>query len=118
MLYARNKQPEYCFDKAVGTARQDYTVSMDISECCIYADKYYMAFKYLKPALEANPDIAPLWMLAANCYRLFGNRKKAIECLKRVLEIAPGFSGSRELLHQIKSEKGIKNLFRRLFRWH
>jgi len=118
MLYARNKQPEYCFDKALATAKQDYSICMDIAECCMFADKYAMAFKYLKPALDSNPDVAPLWMLTANCYRLFGNRKKAIECLDMVLEIIPEYTGAKELYKQIKSESGIKNFFRRLFRWH
>lgn len=116
MLYARNKQPEYCFDKAVAAAKQDYSIYMDIAECCIYADKYTMAFTYLQTALDSNPDVASLWMLTASCYRLFGNRKKAIECLDMVLEIAPSYTGSAELYEQIKSETGIKNFFRRLFR--
>jgi len=117
MLYARNKQPEYCFDKAVAAGKQDYSIYMDIAECCLYADKYTMAFTYLQTALDSDPDVASLWMLTANCYRLFGNREKAIECLDMVLEIAPAYTGSAELYEQIKSEAGIKNFFRRLFRW-
>ena len=117
MLYARNKQPEYCFDKAVAAGQQNYSVYMDIAECCIYADKYTMAFSYLQPALDTNPDVAPLWMLAANCYRLFGNRRKALECLDMVLEIAPEYTGSKDLYEQIESETGLKYFFRHLFRW-
>lgn len=116
MLYARNKQPEYCFDKAVAAAKQEYSVYMDIAESCIYADKYTMAFSYLQPALDSNPGVAPLWVLTAKCYRLFGNRKKALECLNTALEISPDYPGSKELYEQIESETGIKNFFRKLFR--
>ncbi|MFA7232223.1 MAG: tetratricopeptide repeat protein [Victivallaceae bacterium] len=118
MLYSKNKQPEHCFDKALAAARQDYTVRMDIAECCIYADKYTMAFKYLKPALDENPDSATLWMLAADCHRRFGNRKKALECLVTVNEIDPAYPGIEGMYARVTSEGGMKNLFRRIFMGH
>jgi tetratricopeptide (TPR) repeat protein len=115
MLYAKNKQPEYCFDKAVATNKHDYTIYMDIAECCIYAKKYTMAFSYLKVTLNENPDIMILWMLNADCYRLLGNRKKALECLSKVLEIDPTYN-TENIYKQIKGASRIKNLFKRLFR--
>jgi tetratricopeptide (TPR) repeat protein len=116
MLYSRNKQPEFCFDKAVTAARQDYQTFMDIAECCMYAGKYALAFKYLKSAMDINPGIAPLWMMLAECYRMLGNRKKAVECLNKVMEVDPDYD-TTELIREVRAESGIRSFFRRLFRF-
>jgi tetratricopeptide (TPR) repeat protein len=117
MLYSKNKQPEHCFDKAVA-AERDYTVNMDIAGACMYAGRFTTAFKYLKPALDDYPELAPLWKMAADCYRLMGNRKKALECLATVIEIDPAYPGIRDTYEEVKNEGGIKNFLRNIFkRW-
>ncbi len=116
MLYARNKEPEYCFDKAIAAAGKDYTVAMDIAESCAYAGRYTLAMRYLKPASEAKPDSAAIWIIAANCFRMLGKRKKAIECLEAALEIDQYCPGGDELKLALKHESRIKNLFRRIFK--
>ena len=116
MLYARNKRPEYCFDKALSVSGNDSGVVMDIVECCMFSGKNSLGFKYLTPALDRNPEAVSLWMLAARCFQRFGNRNRALECVDAVMERIPDDPGAENLRAELLNEGFLKNLFRRIFK--
>lgn len=59
------------------------------AQSLIDVDRYDMALKELRKAMELNPDNGQVWLLMLICYTKMGRRDKAIDIARQLLTVHP-----------------------------
>ena len=116
LIYAQNKKPENCFEKALNLFPNDYLVYADIVSSCLFAKNYYVAINYAKKATELFIDNPHAHFLAARCYDRLNKNNLAKKEIDIVMELNPDYKGVRKLLNEynnISFFKKFRNLLRR-----
>lgn len=97
LLYAKNKNSFFCFEKALETAgAENWQVPMKIGMLFFRHKIPSTALKYLTKACNANPNNYYLWYLISRCNYLLKYKEKAIEAVKRSLSINPNYKDSQK----------------------
>ncbi len=113
LLYAKKKQSEHCFEKAINTFTNNYLVYADIIRSCLFAENYYLALNYAKQATELFINNPHAHLLAAKCYDNLGKTKLATKEIDIIMELNPDYCGVRKL---VMNDSAICKLFKILRR--
>ncbi|MCP9612100.1 tetratricopeptide repeat protein [Coprobacter tertius] len=88
--------------------KDDYQFLLKLINYYIYSDQAQRAIAYLDKALETDPQNAEYWKVKGSLYSELKDDDKAIECMKKAIEINPDYVDAIGELGRLYYNKAIE----------
>jgi len=119
LLARKEKRAEYCFDKALALAPQDWFVAWLVARIRQFYGEVVAALRIARLALEWNPVSRAAWVTAGECERACGFPDHARRSFHRALELDPQCVAAETALRELSQAGLLSRLagkWRQLFR--
>lgn len=113
LLARKEARADYCFDKALLLAPQDWFVAWLAGRIRCYYEQFTLALKLLQQAVEANTGHFLLWLELGRCQRALGLTGLARNSYNQALQLEPHSPEIQNALTQL-SQTGF---WTRLIGW-
>jgi len=114
MLARDEKRADYCFDKALLLAPNDWFVQWLAARIRIYYEQFVLALKLLQQAVEWNPTHFLLWLQLGQCQRALGLYGMAEISLTQARQLNPHCQEASQELARVSNTGIIGRLFGKL----
>jgi tetratricopeptide (TPR) repeat protein len=118
LLARREQRADYCFEKALGMAPNDWFVAWLAARIRYYYEQLAVALKLLQQALQWNASHFLLWLELGNCQLAMGWAGPATVSFTCAKELNPGSEAVRAALREAAKQGPVSRAFgwaRRLF---
>lgn len=109
LLARQERRADYCFDKALFLAPQDWFVAWLGARIRYYYKQFAMALKLVQQAVQWNPGNSVLWLLLGLCQRELGMIAPARISFTQVLQLEPRSPEASKALASV-SRAGIGSM--------
>ncbi len=101
MLARQEKRADYCFEKAVALAPKDWFVAWLAARIRYFYKQFAHALKLAQQALEWNPGLSTLWLLAGLCQKQLGLVSAAKRSLAQAQQLNPNCTATTGALIEL-----------------
>lgn len=113
LLARKEKRAEYCFDKALALARENWVWVWLASRIHIFYKQSAQALKFAQHALSLEPARAIVWQQLARCEAALGLSAKAQQSLERARELDRHCPDLESIASAMGAESWLARLARR-----
>lgn len=116
LLEADNSNANFCFMKAMETAREsDWKTPMRIGLIYLKKKKYSPALEYFNKACAINTTNPYLWYHKGYCCEKLGLGNKALSAYQHAVDLDPEYKTAKNALARVSHSSFLVRLFRRIF---
>jgi tetratricopeptide (TPR) repeat protein len=116
LLARKEKRSEYCFDKALALAGENWFVFWLTSRVHAFYEHFARALKFAQQALTSDPGRAVLWLQVGKCQLQLGLVTQAHNSFEQARELDPD-SSAQECLNEAADTGFVDKLAGRWRQW-
>lgn len=117
LLARKEKRADYCFEKALSLAGQNWFVIWIASRIQAYYQHFARSLKLAREALSIEPSQAVLWLQVGQCELALGLTDGAQRSLEQARELDPDSRCPEQLIREAASTSFLDKLSRRWWQW-